>query len=73
VTDAPSGLQLDLVTVVARLRQIKADGGCGFYGEPLALLLWDRVMTCDLPRLEGHLTEASLAFLERAEENWPES
>jgi len=42
-----SALQLDLATVILRLRQIRREGGSEF--------LWDRVITGDLPRLESHL------------------
>ena len=66
--EAPGGLQLDLVSVVARLRQIRDEGGIP--GSSLAEFLWDRVMTCDLPRLENHLTPATVAWMKRQEESW---
>lgn len=65
-----SGLQLDLVTVVARLRQVKRavdDGGSGFYGDDCSVV-FERIFTCDLPRLEGHLTAEARELLARAEE-----
>lgn len=46
------GLQLDLLTVVLRLEQIER-------GDEWLL---DRVLTCDLPRLRGHLTEQALVW-----------
>ena len=68
--NAPTGLQLDLLSVVARLRQIREDDGSGMYGSDLTTLLWERVMTCDLPRLESHLTPETVAWMERQEESW---
>jgi len=67
---APTELQLDLLSIVARLRQIREDDGSGFYGSDLTTLLWNRIMTCDLPRLESHLTPETVAWMERQEENW---
>lgn len=55
--NGPTGLQLDLLTVVARLEQIR-DEGPGV----LADHLLDRVLTCDLPRLRGYLTEETLRW-----------
>ena len=63
-----SPLQLDLATVVARLRQIESEGGPVGFGTELAGVLWERVITCDLPRLTGHLSPAAVMLLERAEE-----
>lgn len=45
-----TGLQLDLATLVARLEQIREEG----YDNGHWLV--DRVITCDLPRLERHLS-----------------
>lgn len=58
--DAPaglSGLQLDLLTVILRLRQIQSEREDGLW------LLWDRILPCDLPRLESHLTPDTLAWM----------
>lgn len=54
-------LQMDLATVVARLRQVRREG----YNQipDIAERLW----TCDLPRLEGHLSAEALAAVEDAE------
>lgn len=46
----PEKLQLDLLCLVARLEQVR-DGG----GWDEELLVADRVLTCDLPRLRKHL------------------
>lgn len=52
---APKGLQLDLLTAVQRLRQVREeithDGSTERGGQLLA-----RVIMWDLPRLEGQLT-----------------
>jgi len=42
---------IDLVSLVARLTQIRSEGDAGLW------LLWDRVLPCDLPRLESCLPE----------------
>lgn len=54
-------LQLDLAATVARLRQVKREG----YDQipDIAERLW----TCDLPRLERHLSAEALAAVEDAE------
>jgi hypothetical protein len=57
----PDGLQLDLLTVIARLEQIGSldmsdPAGLGIY------LLEERVIKCDVPRLRGHLTAETLAW-----------
>jgi hypothetical protein len=55
---APAGLQLDLLSAVVRLQQIRAclntnsDNRIAF----AEWLLEHRVLTCDLPRLAGYLT-----------------
>lgn len=53
-------LQVDLATAVARLRQIRGDG----YDNGHWLL--DRVITCDLPRLERHLSAEARAAVDVA-------
>jgi hypothetical protein len=52
----PEGLQLDLLTVCQRLRQIQEEREDGLW------LLWDRILTCDLPRLESHLTPETVEW-----------
>lgn len=54
-------LQLDLAATVARLRQVKREG----YDQipDIAERLW----TCDLPRLEGHLSAEAWAAVQDAE------
>ena len=55
--DAPTGLQLDLLCMIARLEQIRDEGGW----EENAFLA-DRVLTCDLPRVRAYLTAETLAW-----------
>lgn len=55
MTAPPTGLQMDLLTVVLRLRQYRDELAAGRDG--FAWWLMDaRILGCDLPRLEGHLT-----------------
>lgn len=54
---APAGLQLDLLTLVARLEQIRDEGGWEANG-----VVADRLLTCDLPRMRAHLTSETLAW-----------
>lgn len=59
-------LQLDLLTVVGRLEQIRDE--LAEHGDDSELWRWlleERVLTCDLPRLRGHLTAEA-----RALERW---
>lgn len=65
VEGAPTGLQLDLLTVIVRLEQIAAELKADFQvtHAPLWLyLLEDRVMKCDVPRLRGYLSAETLAW-----------
>lgn len=55
--EPPTGLQLDLLTVVARLEQV-ADELAG------GSLTAQRLITCDLPRLREHLDAETLAWAE---------
>ena len=57
-------LQLDLAGAVARLRQVRDEFG-GDFGA--AGVIGMRVLTCDLPRLEKHLTDEARAFIEAAQ------
>lgn len=50
IPDPPAGLQLDLLTAVLRLRQVR-DSQPGLMREHLV----ERLATCDLPRLAGYL------------------
>jgi len=57
--NSPEGLQLDLLTVIVRLEQLRdeeAPNGLPFIAE--------RIISCDLPRLRGHLTPETLAWAE---------
>jgi hypothetical protein len=51
---APTGLQLDLLTIVMRLRQYRTEAAAGNW-DLAWWLLNHRILECDLPRLEGHL------------------
>lgn len=51
---------LDIASTVARLEQIESEG----YDDGHWLL--DRLVTCDLPRLRGHLTPEALEALAEA-------
>jgi hypothetical protein len=42
---------IDLVSTVARLRQVQAEGA------EMASVTHGRIFTCDLPRLEGYLPD----------------
>ncbi|WP_433235443.1 hypothetical protein ACQPYK_25350 [Streptosporangium sp. CA-135522] len=53
-------LELDLATVVARLEQVQAAGGWSA-ADPVVV---ERVLSCDLPRLRGHLSAEVLAFVD---------
>lgn len=58
-------LQLDLLSVVARLRQLRdipyVDDNHW---------LFRRLIECDLPRLEGHLHPATRAWADRLASEW---
>lgn len=57
MTAAPAGLQLDLLSAVTRLRQVRAYlNRAADWDEDLIGDVLVRLMECDLPRLEGHLT-----------------
>lgn len=49
-------LQLDLETIVARLEQVKVEGGF----EKACPIVVERILTCDLPRLKAHLHKITL-------------
>jgi hypothetical protein len=59
-------LQLDLASVIARIEQLNDmthfDNGHW---------LWNRVTSCDLPRLRGHLSPEAEQLLERITESAP--
>jgi hypothetical protein len=52
-------LQLDLATIVARLEQVKDEGGF----EQANPIVVDRIITCDLPRLRWHLSPLAMMLL----------
>lgn len=60
---SPDGLQMDLLTVILRIRQLRDED---YFDN--GHWLWRRVVDCDLPRLEGHLTPETVRWLERTEE-----
>ena len=51
-------IALDVATVVARIEQIDREQRPEHW-------LWDRVITCDVPRLRAHLTPAMCAELDQ--------
>lgn len=55
-------LQLDLATIVARLEQVQDQGGWDLACPTVK----DRILTCDLPRLRGHLTPEASALIANA-------
>lgn len=60
------GLQLDLLTATQRIRQIwDESGGTTSLGE----FLMGRLFTCDLPRLESHLTEETKRWAAEQEDS----
>lgn len=65
-TPPPDGLQLDLLTAVARLRQLQDVE----YYERGDHWLMHRILNCDLPRLEGHLTPETIAWQKTYEDIW---
>ena len=61
--DGPTGLQLDLLSVIARITQA--------HREPdMAHVLLDRLVTCDVPRLRGYLTPETIAWANNTEPDW---
>lgn len=56
-------LELDVATVVVRLEQIAARRARFGDEDGLAALVWDRVVTCDLPRLREHLSPRVLKLM----------
>lgn len=60
-------LALDLATALARLQQL--DGLVSAEkSDALAVLLWDRVISCDVPRLLGHLEQLDPQMYARLDE-----
>ncbi len=53
-------LQLDLGCIVARLIQVQNEGGFS-QANPVVV---DRILTCDLPRLQGHLSAEARALVD---------
>lgn len=60
----PRGLQLDLATAVLRLEQLRRGGLADGHVSDVVVL--DRLLTCDLRRLAGHLTPETLIWIEAA-------
>jgi hypothetical protein len=54
----PAGLQLDLLTIVVRLEQVRDEGTIDWRADPIA----ERIITCDLPRMRALLTPETLAW-----------
>jgi hypothetical protein len=59
IQSAQEELQLDLFCVVSRLSQLRDERG-----SVLAELLIDRLLSCDLPRLERHITPETATWAE---------
>lgn len=57
-----TGLQLDLLTAIRRLEQLQDLADRGQAGSLGVEILWDRVITCDVPRLRTHLSAEARAF-----------
>lgn len=55
--DAPSGLQLDLLSAIVRIQQLQDE-------EPPDHYLWGRIVTCDVVRLRQYLEPATLEWVE---------
>lgn len=64
-------MQLDLGTLIARLEQIKEELDARDKEYREGHWLWDRVITCDLPRLQKYLTVAMRQDIEKAKRNDP--
>ena len=62
VTDSAK-LQIDLASAVARLEQLR---DMPYFDS--SHWLWDRVASCDIPRLRGHLGPEAVELLERLNE-----
>jgi hypothetical protein len=60
---ALDGLQIDLASTVARLRQLRDEQATLWRGNET---VFERLLTCDLPRLESHLSPEALRALEDA-------
>ncbi len=64
--EGPTGLQLDLLTALQRIMQVHREE------EPDGLI-WHRVITCDVPRLTGHLTPKTIAWVRQEFPDYNES
>jgi hypothetical protein len=62
MSEIPEGLQLDLLTAVLRMRQIRDEGS--------EFILY-RLLTCDLPRLEQYLEPETLRWAETTDAEIP--
>lgn len=54
----PTGLQLDLATACVRMEQVRQEGWLN------SDVVADRILTCDLPRLRGYLSPATLEWMD---------
>lgn len=61
-------LQLDLLTVVARIRQLNEE-----MWWDNDHLIWRRIVECDLPRLESHLHPDVKRWMKRMDEEGEDS
>lgn len=50
-------IELDMVTMLLRIMQIQREG-------PPASLVWERIITCDIPRLSTYLPPELLQLIE---------
>jgi hypothetical protein len=59
--DEPVSVRMvDLMTLVARLRQVQIENDC-------LTLVHERIWTCDLPRLKAYLPEQALEIIENVQ------
>lgn len=55
-----TALDLDLLTVIARIEQVNREGAGTAGG-----IVWERILTCDVPRLRGHIDPDALEWADR--------
>jgi hypothetical protein len=63
--DGPAGLQLDLLCALVRIQQLHEELSETEGSNAGDNLLWDRIVTCDGPRLYRYLEPATIAWLEQ--------
>lgn len=60
-------LEKDLLSALARIYQVAREG----LDSPLGQYLFeDRILTCDAPRLQGHISVEALAWADRNVPGW---